>query len=65
MRFLTRADDRYLKLRDRTKIAKKIMLIYLYHYMQTTIKSQNTRIIFLYTLEKASDKEAEALKERK
>ena len=50
---LTRVDDRYLKLKDRTRIAKKIMLIYLFHYMPTTIKiREHADYLFIHSQKK-------------
>ena len=63
---MTRVDDRYLKLRERTRIAKKNNAdIFISLHADYNKKSKNARIVILYTLsERASDKEAEALARR-
>lgn len=62
---LTRLDDRYLKLRDRTKIAKKNNADIFLSLHADYNKNPRTRGLSFYTLsEKASDKEAEALARR-
>ena len=62
---LTRKDDRYLKLRDRTKIAKKNNADIFISLHADYNKNPRTRGLSFYTLsEKASDKEAEALARR-
>ena len=63
--YLTRTDDRYLKLRDRTKIAKKNNADIFISLHADYNKNPRTRGLSFYTLsEKASDKEAEALARR-
>jgi N-acetylmuramoyl-L-alanine amidase len=62
---LTRVDDRYLKLKDRTKIAKKNNADIFISLHADYNKNPRTRGLSFYTLsEKASDKEAEALARR-
>ena len=62
---LTRSNDRYLKLRERTRIAKKNNADIFISLHADYNKSKRTRGVSLYTLsERASDKEAEELARR-
>ena len=62
---LTRNDDVYLKLRERTEVAKKFNADIFISLHADSNRNRRTRGISLYTLsEKASDKEAAALARR-
>ena len=62
---MTRVDDRYLKLRERTRIAKKNNADIFISLHADYNKNPRTRGLSFYTLsERASDKEAEALARR-
>ena len=62
---MTRERDKYLKLRERTQIAKKSNASIFISLHADYNRNKRTRGISLYTLsEKASDKEAEALAKR-
>ena len=62
---LTRKEDIYLKLRERTDIAKKFNADIFVSLHADSNRNKRTRGISLYTLsEKASDKEAGALAKR-
>ena len=63
--FLTRSSDKYLRLRERTKIAKKNNADIFISLHADFNPNRRTRGISIYTLsERASDKEAEALARR-